>query len=131
MDLPLDRIDVKQLEARQATIGEVLFFGASVLDVNWGVFWGGDLVALFQAEEDGDDWLNVHASVLRRRLHPALTKMFAKQFSDRLLELGAAGLKAEIEVKNRAAIRIAKAAEYREQTRNDQWVVLTRLPNGR
>jgi RimJ/RimL family protein N-acetyltransferase len=56
--------------------------------------------------------------------------MFAKQFSDRLLELGARGLKAEIEIKNRAAIRIAKAAGYTEQARNDEWVTLTRLPNG-
>jgi len=127
----MDGFDVKQLEAKQATWGETLLFGADILDVNWGVFWNGDLVALFQAEDDGGGWLNVHASVLRRRLHPALTKMFAKQFSDRLLELGAVGLKAEIEISNRAAIRIAKAAEYTEQTRNDQWVVLTRLPNGR
>lgn len=127
----MDGFDVKQLEAKQATWGETLLFGADILDVNWGVFWNGDLVALFQAEDDGGGWLNVHASVLRRRLHPTLTKMFAKQFSDRLLELGAVGLKAEIKISNRAAIRIAKAAEYTEQTRNDQWVVLTRLPNGR
>jgi hypothetical protein len=59
-----------------------------------------------------------------------LTYFYAKTFSDRLLELGAAGLKAEIKVKHRAAIRIAKAAGYTEQTRNDEWVVLTRLPNG-
>jgi hypothetical protein len=127
----MDGLNVKQLEARQATLEETLLFGADILDVNWGVFWDNELIALFQAEDDGDEWLNVHATVARRRLHPALTKMFAKQFSDRLLELGARGLKAEIEIKNRAAIRIAKAAEYTEQTRNDQWVVLTRLPNGR
>ena len=127
----MDGLNVKQLEARQATLEETLLFGADILDVNWGVFWDDELIALFQAETDGDGWLNVHATVARRRLHPALTKMFAKQFSDRLLELGATGLKAEIEIKNRAAIRIAKAAEYTEQTRNDQWVVLTRLPNGR
>jgi len=127
----MDGFDVKQLEVRRATLEETLLFGADILDVNWGVFWDSELIALFQAEDDGDEWLNVHATVARRRLHPALTKMFAKQFSDRLLELGAVGLKAEIETSNRAAIRIAKAAEYTEQTRNDQWVVLTRLPNGR
>jgi RimJ/RimL family protein N-acetyltransferase len=59
-----------------------------------------------------------------------VTYLYARQFADRLLELGAVGLKAEIEVKNRAAIRVAKAAGFVEQTRNDEWVVLTRLPNG-
>ena len=121
---------MKQFQVRQATLEEVKSFAADFLDVNWGVFWEGAMVALFQAEDDGGGWLNVHATVPKRTLHPEVTKMYAKRFSDRLLELGAVGLKAEIDIKNRAAIRIAKAAGYTEQTRNDKWVVLTRLPNG-
>ena len=130
MDVLLDGYHVKQFETLQVTPEEALKFTEHWCDVNWGVYWNGELLALFQAEDDGDGWLNVHAHVARRRLHPKVTHMYAKMFSDRLLELGAAGLKAEIKVQNRAAIRIAKAAGYAEQTRNDEWVTLTRLPNG-
>jgi len=101
-----------------------------VYEINWGVTWNDKIVALFQAQDDGDGWLAVHANVPRHTIHPTVTYLYARQFADRLLELGAVGLKAEIEVKNRAAIRVAKAAGFVEQTRNDEWVVLTRLPNG-
>jgi hypothetical protein len=109
---------------------EVIKFGQPVYEINWGVTWNDKIVALFQAQDDGDGWLAVHANVPRHTIHPTVTYLYARQFADRLLELGAVGLKAEIEVKNRAAIRVAKAAGFVEQTRNDEWVVLTRLPNG-
>jgi hypothetical protein len=130
LDLLLDGYYVKDIAVRQATPDEAALLTDLWCDVNWGVYYGGQLVALFQAEDDGDGWLNVHANVARRRLHPRLTYFYAKSFSDRLLELGAVGLKAEIKIANRAAIRIAKAAGYTEQTRNDEWVILTRVPNG-
>ncbi len=130
MDVLLDGYHVKDIAVRQATPDEAARLTELWCDVNWGVYYGDELLALFQAEDDGDGWLNVHANVARHRLHPKLTYFYAKTFSDRLLELGAVGLKAEIKVNHRAAIRIAKAAGYTEQTRNDEWVVLTRLPNG-
>jgi hypothetical protein len=120
-----------KFETRQATVEEVQVFGGEWTDVNWGIWYDGEMAALFQADNDGDGWLNVHAKVARRKLHPAVTKIYAKAFSDRLLELGAIGLKAEIEPRNRAAIQMAKAAGYREVNRNDEWVLLVREPDGK
>lgn len=123
--------DQALFETRQATPAEVRDFDADWTDINWGVWYNGELVALFQADEDGDGWLNVHATVARRTLHPTVSKAYAKTFSDRLLELGAYGLKAEIEPWNRAAILMAKAAGYREVNRNDEWVLLVRESDGK
>lgn len=123
--------NASDFETRQAVPEEVRDFGADWTDINWGVWYHGELVALYQADEDGDGWLNVHATVLRRALHPAITKNYARIFSDRLLELGACGLKAEIAPWNRAAIRMAKAAGYREVSRNDEWVLLMREADGK
>ena len=115
---------------RQATEEEVVAFGQEFIEINWGVWLGDKLVALFQAEEEPDGWLNVHARVLRRTLHPDITKMYAKSFSNRLLELGATGLKADIPATHRAAIRIAKAAGFVETGREENRIILTRLPDG-
>lgn len=122
--------DAKMFKVGQAVPMEIEEFGGQTMDVNWGVWYDDELVALFQAEALGNGWLNVHATVTRRKLHPQVTKMYAKAFSDRLLELGATGLQAEIEPKNRAAILMAKAAGYEEAHRNDEWVLLTRKPDG-
>jgi hypothetical protein len=115
---------------RQATEEEAWDFSQMFVEVNWGVWLGDKMVALFQAEEEPDGWLNVHAMVKRRTLHPEITKMYAKSFANRLLELGAKGLKAEIQRTNRAAIRVARAAGFTEQGTDDEWVILTRVPNG-
>lgn len=122
--------DAKLFKIGQANEREVEEFGCQWMEVNWGVWYDDELAALFQAEALGNGWLNVHATVSRRKLHPQITKMYAKAFSDRLLELGATGLQAEIELKNRAAILMAKAAGYSETSRNDEWVLLTREPDG-
>jgi hypothetical protein len=118
------------LTTRVVMPSEVIEFGQPVYEINWGVMLDSKIVALFQAQDDGDGWLAVHANVPRHTIHPKITHLYALQFADRLLELGAVGLKAEIEINNRAAIRVAKAAGFVEQTRNNEWVVLTRLPNG-
>jgi len=112
--------------ARQATSAECREFGVDVCDVNWGVWLNGKLVALFQAENDGEGWLVVHANVKPRALHPGVTQIYAAKFAKDLLDYGAAGLKAEIPVTNRAAIRLAKAAGFNEIHRNDEWVSLVR-----
>ena len=122
--------DAKRFKIGQAHEQEVADFGATWTEINWGVWYDDELAALFQAEPLGNGWLNVHATVKRRTLHPEITKLHAKAFSNRLLELGATGLQAEIELKNRAAIRMAKAAGYSEISRNDEWVTLVRKPDG-
>lgn len=112
--------------ARQATSAECREFGQDPCDVNWGVWVNGKLCALFQAENNGDGWLNVHANVKPRTLHPGVSQIYAAKFAKDLLDYGAAGLKAEIPVTNRAAIRLAKAAGFNETHRNDEWVLLVR-----
>lgn len=95
-------------------------------EINWVVMVNGAVAAIFQAEDDGDGCLAVHATVKRRTLHPKLTHAYAHLFSSDLLRLGARQLKAEISIKNRAAIRIARAAGFAEISRNDEWVTLER-----
>ena len=115
-------------ETRSLTPEEVDAFGADLCPVNWGVIWQGEILACFQAEpEDCESLvLNVHANVKRRALHPAVTAAYAKTFSDRLVELGASELMCRIKPENRAALRMAKAAGYRESGTEDGCIVLRR-----
>lgn len=114
------------LEVRSLTPDEISEFSTTPCEVNWGVFLHGRPVACFQAEDDGDGWLAVHAFVKRRSLHPSLTLAYAKTFCDQLLAYGAAGLKAEIPTNNRAAVRIARAGGMREVSQNDDFITLVR-----
>ena len=113
----------------QVTDQDVRAFGLDVCEVNWGVWLNNVLVALFQAEEGGEGWLTVHANVKPRTIHPAITQIYARQFSDDLLRYGAR-LKAEIPPRHRAALRLAKAAGFTEIHRNDEWVVLEKVRDG-
>ena len=114
------------LEVRNLTPDEISEFSTTPCEVNWGVFLHGRPVACFQAEDDGDGWLAVHATVKRRSLHPSLTLAYAKTFCDQLLAYGAAGLKAEIPTNNRAAVRIARAGGLREVSRNESFITMVR-----
>lgn len=119
-------MDRPDLTTGVLTPSDVQGFGLDVCEVNWGVFVNGSLVACFQAEEEPDGWLNVHANVKRRSLHPALTYGYARSFSDRLIELGAPGLRCEIKNNNRAAIRVAAAAGFHIDSRNDEFTTLVK-----
>lgn len=112
--------------ARQAIDAEVRAFGLDICDVNWGVWMNNVLVALFQAENEGDGWMCVHANVKPRTVHPGITQIYAAKFSNDLLGYGAK-LKAEIPPKHRAALRLAKAAGFTEIHRNAEWVILTKV----
>lgn len=122
------RFDLDLLHYRTGQVAreDVAEFNAPVRDVNWGIWHNDRLIALFQAEDDGDGYLAVHANVKRRSLHPVLAYAFAYTFSTDLLRQGAVGLKAEIDLRNKAAIRMAKKAGYTEVSRNDDWVILRR-----
>lgn len=111
---------------RQATEAECADFSIPFLPINWAVEYQGEVAAIFQAQPDGDDWLLVHANAKRHTIHPKVLGDIARQFSDRLLELGAIGVRAEIADWNRAAIWLAKAAGYQEKGRSDGWVLLER-----
>lgn len=115
--------------ARQATDAEVRAFGLDVCDINWGVWLNNVLAALFQAENEGDNWLCVHANVKPRTLHPAITQIYARKFSEDLLRYGAR-LKAELPPRHRAALRLAKAAGFTEIHRSNEWVVLEKVRDG-
>ena len=129
-------VDIQTGKVSQEEVEE---FGLPWRHVNWGVRVGNlqatqgqTLVAIFQAqEEEGEEGcLAVHAKVLRRSLHPSLSLQFAHMFATDLLQLGATTLKAEIDVKHRAALRMAKAAGFVEETRDDKWVTLRRGQDG-
>lgn len=112
---------------RQAAPEEVADFAQPLCPINWAVEKDGNVAALFQAQEDDDGWLLVHANAKRRTIHPAVLGQIAKDFSDRLLELEAIGLRAQIAAKNRAAIRLAKKAGYVQQrVDGDGFVILER-----
>lgn len=111
---------------RNLTSEDLAVFHVELCEVNWGVCVDGEPVACFQAEDDGDGWLRVHANVLRHRLHPRLTYAYAKTFSDQLLAYGAVGLICEIALRNRAAVWIARQAGYAEVSRNDEFITLVR-----
>jgi hypothetical protein len=115
-----------QITTGQVQQEDVEAFGLPWRDVNWGIWLGDRLAAVFQAEEDGDGCLAVHATVPRRTLHPRLTYAYAYLFASDLLRLGAKELKAEIAIRNRAAIRVARNAGFTEVSRNDEWVTLRR-----
>lgn len=114
------------LEVRNLTPDEISEFSTTPCEVNWGVFLHGRPVACFQAEDDGDGWLLVHAHVHRHTLHPVLAAAYAKTFSDQLLQHGAAGLVADIKPNNRAAIRLAKSAGFRVARITEQFVTLVK-----
>lgn len=112
--------------ARIATPDECAAFGIESLPINWAVVLRDEIAAIYQAENDGDGWLAVHAHVKPRTLHPLLSAAYAKTFSDQLLQHGASGLVAEIPPQHRAALRMARAAGFAEVCRNDEWVTLKR-----
>lgn len=114
------------LEVRNATHDECAAFGITPCEINWAVLVSDTIAAIYQAEDDGDGWLAVHANVKPRSLHPALTAAYARTFCDQLLAYGAAGLKAEIPLTNRAAQRMARKAGFEEVCRNDEWMTLKR-----
>lgn len=115
-----------KIKVDKASTEEVASMKLRFMDVNWGLWIDGELLGIFQAEEDSDGWLAVHANVMRHRVHPIITKKIAHSFATDLLKLGAVGLKAEIAVDNRAAIRMAKNAGFTEVHRNENWVTLRR-----
>jgi len=115
------------LSVRDLTPEEVREFGyQEVNSVNWGVCLNGEPVAYFSAEPLDGDVLEVHATAKRRRLHPAILREYAQKFSDRLLALGATGLVAKIASTNRASLWLAKAAGFREQGVEGDFVVLVK-----
>lgn len=114
------------LTVRNATHDECTAFGITPCDINWAVLLNETIAAIYQAEDDGDGWLAVHANVKPHTLHPVLTAAYARTFCDQLLAYGAAGLKAEIPIANRAAQRMARKAGFEEVCRNDEWVTLKR-----
>ena len=115
------------LTVRNLTPDEISDFGIEPCPINWGVISDNRVLACFQAEPaDKDGWLNVHANVQRKSLHPALTYAYAKTFSDQLIDYGALGLTCEIPNKNRAAIRVAAAAGFLITSKNDEFTTLVR-----
>lgn len=115
---------IPSVTARVLTLEECEKFDAEPCPINWGIVCNGEPVACFQAEPEADGWLSVHANVKRRALHPAISAAYAKTFSEDLMRHGAVGLVAEIAINNRAAIRLAKAAGYKEVHRNESWMTL-------
>ncbi len=115
------------LTVRNLTPEEISDFGVEPCPINWGVISDNRVVACFQAEPaEVGGWLNVHANVHRKSLHPALTYAYAKTFSDQLIRYGAKGLMCEIPNKNRAAIRVAAAAGFLITSKNDEFTTLVR-----
>lgn len=116
----------KNITTGSVTKENVQAFSLPWRDVNWGVWVNGVLVAIFQAQEEENGILAVHANVSRRALHPILTKAYALMFANDLLRYGAPSLVAEIPETNRAALRIARAAGFIETERKEGYVVLRR-----
>lgn len=115
------------LSVRNLTPEEVRTFGYEEPNqVNWGVCLDDEPVAYFSAEPEAEGRLEVHVTAKRHRLHPQVLKLYAKQFSDRLLALGARGLIAKIAPTNRASLWVAKAAGFQEQSRDKDIVILVK-----
>ena len=114
------------MTTRNATPEECAAFGVEVCPVNWAVEYQGQVAAIFRAEPEADGWLYVHADVKRHVLHPQVVYHFARIFSDRLLELGAVGLVAEIPAGNRAAVWVAKRAGFRVEHVNEEFTLLVK-----
>lgn len=115
------------ISVRNLTLEEVRTFGYEDANaINWGVILDDEPVAYFSAEPIADGQLEVHVTSKRKKLHPKLLRMYAEQLSDRLLELGATGLVAKIAPTNRASIAVAMAAGFTEQSRDNEFVVMTK-----
>ena len=115
------------LEVRCLSLKEVQQFGFdSGNSIDWGICLNDEPVVYFSAEPEADGRLEVHVTAKRRRLHPQLIKLYARQFSNRLLALGANGLIAKIAPGNRASLSVAKAAGFVELSRDDETIVLVK-----
>lgn len=115
------------ISVRNLTPDEIRGFGYEETNsINWGVILDGEPVAYFSAEPEPDGRMEIHVTAKRRRLHPAVLREYATKLGNRLLELGAKGLIARVALTNRASIWAARAADFIEESRDDEWVILTK-----